>query len=230
MGSTVRNSIQRTFVIVIVAWALLLTPSCLSRFDSSESRRFYVQTHDAYYRVVSTAMPWGTRLTWDEVNRGLLDIKEHDIQSAPAWSVLAGRQPLALGSGSAVEQSAGWPFAAFQGAVWLSGSDYASLGYVYPHAIGSQGCSVLYEGNDRAVYSKSVLLLVYSPIMRGILLNTCIYAAFAFIMNTLYEAVRKRYCLRVKRCPNCAYDVSGLKKCPECGKWVRGEAAGGAEV
>lgn len=216
----IRKYLQKTLLFVIAAWALLLTPSCLSRFDIDANHIYYVEKNDKYYRIVSTVMPWGSRLTWDEVNRELLEFKEHEIKGAPKWSVLAKQQSVVLGSSSAIEQSSGWPFASFKGAVWLSGSDYPSLGYVYPHPTGYQSCSIVYDGRDRAVYSKSVLIIVYEPIVSGIILNTCTYTLFALSAIMLYNAVRRRIGARIARCEQCGYDVSGLCICPECGRRV----------
>lgn len=69
--------------------------------------------------------------------------------------------------------------------------------------------------------------LAFVPIWPGFAVNTVLYALIAWSIGSGTVRLRRARRRRRGRCVACAYDVSDLDTCPECGKAVIGTAPGG---
>jgi len=73
----------------------------------------------------------------------------------------------------------------------------------------------------------------YGPLPTGTLFNTLFYSLIIAGLWIAISSVRERLRSRMGRCPSCAYDITGLVICPECGAHVDGaadRAAGGSQT
>ncbi len=103
----------------------------------------------------------------------------------------------------------GWPFPA----LWLV-SDARSPSY--PDRIG--GIPLPQSWNAPYTGSLEARALPYSPVWRGLLANTALYAALWTLPLIGIPLLRQRRRVRRGRCPSCGYDVQGVNvACPECG-------------
>lgn len=66
--------------------------------------------------------------------------------------------------------------------------------------------------------------LPLDPLPAGFAINTAFYILCTSLLFIVYPACRTARRRRHGRCPRCAYDVTGLDTCPECGTVVSGTA------
>ncbi len=78
---------------------------------------------------------------------------------------------------------------------------------------------------DSPVYGslafRDVVLYPFEPIFPGVILNAILFGACTFLFwvagKMAFVRIREYTRVRDLRCPNCKYNCTGLKVCPECG-------------
>jgi len=152
-------------------------------------------------------------IPWARYNEGFLLQRE-----PPSWSVaykLPTESEKVRENKSIVavyELVAGWPLASWYGAAHNSGADGAEMKWSFLWIRQAGGNEIIYP---------------YQP-MRGLLANAIVLGVPAYFSGFfLKRGFRKtRACVRQYRglCPHCAYDITGLTTCPECGQEVIAKA------
>lgn len=106
----------------------------------------------------------------------------------------------------------GWPFRAFQGA------------RVYNGIVDTRG-AVSYFSPSTAVTSPGYVRVgqhayPVAPIWRGLALDVAVGVGAGVLVFAAIDAWRRHRRIREGQCPQCRYDLSGLRRgdpCPECG-------------
>ncbi len=117
------------------------------------------------------------------------------------------------------EQMNGWPFLAWRGEYSTDGS-----------FLTSQQTNCIPD--DRSVGINAwygLVLFPYGPVFPGILYNALFFGGVLFITVRALKHTCRRIAVAVRTnrglCPHCAYDITGLTACPECGQEVIRTAA-----
>lgn len=110
------------------------------------------------------------------------------------------------------EVAAGWPVQSWYGAIRSVGIQKASFQWSFAYS---------------KVTGFDPIILPYQP-MRGLFVNALVFGVPAYFCGLIFfSSCRKvRGCIRQRRglCPHCAYDITGLSTCPECGQEVISKA------
>lgn len=67
----------------------------------------------------------------------------------------------------------------------------------------------------------SRLILPLTPLVMGVIANMSFFAIIIWLVRNRIQVVRNRYHRLRNLCPHCAYDITGLTTCPECGQEVK---------
>ncbi len=208
-----------SLVTVVVAWACLCLPTNLVRGDSAltnaQPAAWFVWTmHAPGVQVVISELYDDADRLRNQRNAGV------PVRSGPPvanWSRAARVNATAVAGGHAgradswplvTETASGWPFPALRSALGSSTAPGSSPAIERGYLVRVL-CTRFGREVERAV-------LPTTPIWPGFLGNSALYAAHLFPLVSARHWRRRR---RAKRglCPQCAYPVNCVDRCPECG-------------
>ena len=204
-----------------VAWSLqlLLVQKHRSRFPvvikargpDSQSGFWLVDIRSYPYGIATTRV-WslGSRLEEYLGDDGKVKTVSRQNSSAiPSWSIARQeRSPNSKRGQTYFESTAGWPMRSWYGAFDTFTEQ-----------------SVWAVQSKNSYFVEHPALYPYRPMFFGFIVNSVLYAVCLACLFKVMSRLRLRYRQAVRRgkglCPHCAYNITGLSTCPECGQPVK---------
>lgn len=108
--------------------------------------------------------------------------------------------------------AAGWPLLSFS--AWKTTTiEQLSKDEVRYKPVGHMGVPLgILSSNELSVF------LPFHPLWRGVIINSCFYAALLRMSIATPRAMRRRVRRRKGLCMKCGYPDGGAVRCPECGE------------